>query len=444
MARHCVLLSSLSLLVLLVLSSCLLDVDFGHSTGGGTTGQTQIWTPDDYVWPDTPEGLFGYESLPEAMQSFYRDLYSRCVDFANGGPVSKSVTMTKFEVSKYGLSVDDMASVWNMFCFENPRFYWLAHQMNLIGSSYVTLEVVDKYQDESTRVAMDLKLKAFMDSCQKKIHDANAVTDLEKALVIHDFLLDSIEYAYTTDGEAEESEWAHSIEGAIDKGKGVCETYAKAFHLLCTANGVETLPVLGKATEGSSEIGHAWNLMKIGSSWYGVDVTWDDADPTDHETHLYFGADDDLMKLRHTPNTTAGEGVNYYFDLPAVSEERIAMVYLIENGSNTRLHANMDEALNAMVNPSSSYEIILYPYAIGQIKYGDTLAYDSSDLFHVTSGSSPVVRYIDIRSINSTIKVRHVVNFDQEYRLYCNIYFSYGIKVNSNGFTGKYQASYRW
>lgn len=51
-------------------------------------------------------------------------------------------------------------------------------------------------------------------------------------------------------------------------GKGVCGHYAEAFCLLGRAAGLDVIMV-------SSDT-HAWNMIKLGDSWYHVDVLWDE------------------------------------------------------------------------------------------------------------------------------------------------------------------------
>ena len=432
-----ILTTTLLITLAVLLPSCMLDFE-GTTT---TDEQASIWTATEYEWPTSPDGMMGYEAFPEGQKAFYKDLYDSCDAFFDGGAVnSKTVTMDTFDGDEYGITVDEMAAVWNVFSYENPRFYWLAHSMKATESEKkVYLQIVDEYEDADTREAMNKKLIAYLDGCSKLL--SNASNDLEKALIIHDYILDSMEYAYDDEGNPETSEWAHSIVGAIDRGKGVCETYSKAFQLLCMVNGVTSIPVIGDATDGTSTFGHAWNMIKINGSWYGVDSTWDDSN--EDEPHLYFGMDEDNMALMHTPSTSEGSGVKYYFDVPECNDKRISMVYLSADSRAAVLYENPDAALAAMTDSSANYTMELYPYAVGTMTVNDTKIYDTADLFHVTATSSPSVKSIlfsaDLISKNDKY-YRQTLNFDSSYKLNCNLTFE-NIDVDSNGFTGlKYSA----
>ena len=57
----------------------------------------------------------------------------------------------------------------------------------------------------------------------------------------------------------------------------VCEGYARAFKVLCDRSGIGCILVDGSAVDSYGNAGdHMWNYVKIGSLWYGADVTWND------------------------------------------------------------------------------------------------------------------------------------------------------------------------
>lgn len=58
----------------------------------------------------------------------------------------------------------------------------------------------------------------------------------------------------------------------------VCHGYALLFYKMCTEAGVPCRFVTGTGWTGGNRIPHAWNMVKLKSKWYFVDVTWDDVD----------------------------------------------------------------------------------------------------------------------------------------------------------------------
>jgi len=73
----------------------------------------------------------------------------------------------------------------------------------------------------------------------------------------------------------------YTEEGTYNKGKGVCDGYAKIFKLFGSSIGLEAYRVVGYSKGGSftpgkipSQTDHAWNSVKIEGKYYLLDATW--------------------------------------------------------------------------------------------------------------------------------------------------------------------------
>ena len=67
--------------------------------------------------------------------------------------------------------------------------------------------------------------------------------------------------------------WAHNVIGVLEKGNGVCESYAKTFQLLLNCVDIENVYIRGY----SNDVSHVWNLIQLeDGKWYWCDLTWDD------------------------------------------------------------------------------------------------------------------------------------------------------------------------
>ncbi len=90
----------------------------------------------------------------------------------------------------------------------------------------------------------------------------NSLSDVEKALILHDRLALKMEYDYTyTNRDAYQ---------AIVNGNGVCEGYTRAYTYLLNQVGIKNENCL------SNDLNHIWNIVYIDEIPYHVDVTWDD------------------------------------------------------------------------------------------------------------------------------------------------------------------------
>ena len=123
------------------------------------------------------------------------------------------------------------------------------------------------------------------------VAECNSKTDgseYEKALWLHDWLLDQLEYDKTL-------KWS-SAESALTRGLGTCQSYESAYAKLLTAAGIEN-----SETRDTYD-GHTWNAMKLDGQWYQTDCTWDDSSNNWYsfdQRHLYFGLTDELMAIAH-------------------------------------------------------------------------------------------------------------------------------------------------
>ena len=113
-------------------------------------------------------------------------------------------------------------------------------------------------------------------------------SEYAKALWLHDWLLDQLEYDKSL-------KWS-SAESALTRGLGTCQSYESAYAKLLTTAGIEN-----SETRDTYD-GHTWNAMKLDGQWYQTDCTWDDSSDNWYsfdQRHLYFGLTDELMAIAH-------------------------------------------------------------------------------------------------------------------------------------------------
>ena len=170
--------------------------------------------------------------------------------------------------------------------YENPEIYYIDATSMFINIEKITKITGTRYNvyidngNKENYLSEGFDSKESIDNCQKeieKVKDSVLATiegkdDYEKLKIIHDYLVDTIEYDSTTSLDN-----IYNIYGALVAKKCVCEGYAKAFQYLVSAAGIDNTIVIGTGTNsrGVTE-NHAWNYVKLQDKWYGVDVTWDD------------------------------------------------------------------------------------------------------------------------------------------------------------------------
>ena len=128
------------------------------------------------------------------------------------------------------------------------------------------------------------------------------MTDYEKELAFHDFIVENIEYdtSFDMDNGVPRSS-SHAL-GALETGFAVCEGYAQLMMLLLNRAGIPCRMVTGVA---DGEL-HAWNMVLLNGDTYHVDVTWDDPVPVEENAkkesirYDYFNVNDKELGKSHT------------------------------------------------------------------------------------------------------------------------------------------------
>ncbi len=111
------------------------------------------------------------------------------------------------------------------------------------------------------------KMTANADRMLAGIEDNSALSDEQKALLLHDRLCVHNEYPFYTDITDVE----HTAYGALANGSSVCQGYAMAYMYLLNRVGIKNYYV------SSGNLNHAWNIVYIDGKPYHVDVTFDDS-----------------------------------------------------------------------------------------------------------------------------------------------------------------------
>ena len=140
--------------------------------------------------------------------------------------------------------------------------------------------------------------------------EKTCLTDFEKALWLHDWLLEHSEYDYSLSFCA--------AEGVLARGKGTCESYHSAYQMLLNKVGIQT----GRTISSS----HVWTAVRMDGEWYQVDCTWDE---TGQEKHMYFGLTDELIGI-------AGPAHEIYKITPGCESTSLENNYFIKTGKITQ------------------------------------------------------------------------------------------------------------
>ncbi len=180
------------------------------------------------------------------------------------------------------------------------------------------------------------------DKLLEGIKDNADLSDVEKALLLHDRLIANCVYDYEhvdNNGTYEEKPEVYSGYAAIVNKLAVCGGYASAYQYLLTQVGIKCEYV------NSQELDHAWNIVYIDDIPYHVDTTWDDdteADAKGYVSHKHFLVSSNTFYERgHTAKdySTLPEDSRYddYFWVDSIAEFQFldGNIYYIDRNSAT-------------------------------------------------------------------------------------------------------------
>ena len=337
---------------------------------------------------------FADETNGTAKQKLYIDLYNICEDFANSDKDLTDLTLAVVDCDTYGLTLDEVASVWKILLEECPRYYWLSNALRVSGNS-AQICVDEAYAIAEYRKECDTAIKSMVVDCDKILNAE--MSELEKALAIHNFILGRMNYAYESDGTTpEDAIWAHNMIGCAKYNLGVCESYAEAYMYLCLLNEVECIVVAGETKNGED---HKWNLVSIDDNWYGVDCTWDETNEEDKLTFNCFGMSKSYTESTHIADKCNDVGVEYLYALPEISDRSIELVDLYKEDVFIGTFANIDVAFDEMTDSDSEYSLYLYSYD----SYGPLLISSPNIIHAIESEATPKVKKINIYGTYTSI-----------------------------------------
>ena len=87
----------------------------------------------------------------------------------------------------------------------------------------------------------------------------------EKVIAINNYVCRKLSYRMN----------AGTLDMALNSNYSKCTGYSALFMALCEQAGIKCVQIIGRAGGEA----HAWNQVRIGSRWYYVDPTWNDARP---------------------------------------------------------------------------------------------------------------------------------------------------------------------
>ena len=209
---------------------------------------------------DSPDNMSGSISALEALVDI--DTFRQTII------ESVAECKTEIPISSLDVPVSAAQSVADFIWYNTPEAF------NVQGISYSyyadTLHsLVLSYRSfADTKTEYADCMEEFMSAADKMLQGIeynDSLTDVQKALLLHDRLAMWTEYDYVSSSVIK-----HTAYGAFGKRASVCQGYAMAYMYLLQRVGIKNYYC------SSETLNHGWNIIYINNKPYHVDVTWDD------------------------------------------------------------------------------------------------------------------------------------------------------------------------
>lgn len=186
-----------------------------------------------------------------------QELLARCEEAVKG-------RSSKADISDLNLDKTQVKALLNDLCSQVSGGYALQKvSLSYHASTEVATSINFTYCSDEDIVIMKQRLDQLTAAA-----DACCESDLEKAVYVHDWLVQNLAYdtEHVEDGLIDD----HNARNALVDGPTVCEGYAKVYALALNRLDIPAVLVT------SSTLNHAWNMVELDGQWYQVDCTWDD------------------------------------------------------------------------------------------------------------------------------------------------------------------------
>ena len=274
-------------------------------------------------------------------------------------------------VGSSSLSLSQMEEVYQIFRYSNPQYYFLKSAYLKNGTYGIAGCVYPAFANGSARAAATKKVQSQVSSWQKKIDACS--TDEKKVKMIHDLIIDKVEYnqtLYDNNFKDEDTAYSQSAYSVFCTDLTVCAGYSQAFDRMCNGSGIDAVAV--------TSYYHEWNKVRLNDSWYNVDCTWDDADGT-----IYYGYFERSDNYYDTVNYSS-----YVFH----AEEDIWEGYLpactIDSGATSTAPGTIAAITQTVAKPVISASVSGTSY-----KVKITSKTSGAVIYYTTDGSEPNAAY---------------------------------------------------
>ena len=174
--------------------------------------------------------------------------------------------------------------------YDHPELFWYngAYACNSTGFTANIRLGVWNFWDYS--LSRDEQINELEEAANYVVELArqNASDEYHLVKFVHDYIIETTEYAYeerdeyTKPQHSASCEYIYTAYGCLVNHRAVCAGYAKAFQLVLNKLGIPCTYITGHvysdllSDNQKNNLNHGWNRLQLDGENYYTDVTWDD------------------------------------------------------------------------------------------------------------------------------------------------------------------------
>ena len=170
------------------------------------------------------------------------------------------------DVSSFKISVEDFVAAYQDVFFTHPELFFVSGSFSYTQDGTYAVGLYPTYLYKG---AERTKRTAVYNSAIEEIagYARQADTTIGRLMLVNDYFCANYEY--------DESQQNFSPDILFSEKIGVCQSYTLGMCAVLNELGIAN----SYAISGEKAMNHVWNMVKVGGSWYHLDVTWNDPVP---------------------------------------------------------------------------------------------------------------------------------------------------------------------
>jgi hypothetical protein len=263
----------------------------------------------EIITVESTENIYSYD---DASVSLFADNsnMTQCVDYIVS-EMGKTVPAKTIDISSYKIDAtqDNATALLNnvryAVLYRHPEIFYLLNasandsaqfSMSTYGGFINSIILAYTMSDDEIAQAR----KTIDAECDKIVSlTSDDMTELEKLLVVHDYIVANYEYDKTYK--------SRHLDTMVSQKTGVCEGYAYLLKYVLNKLNIDCVTVPSNAHQ------HMWNKVKLDGNWYNIDATHDDPIPnmSRNISHDHFLLTDTEIQQLYDNEHTSWEDLDY-------------------------------------------------------------------------------------------------------------------------------------